>query len=382
MATVTIESNNLDLHLYASPMGRHIFREGDGSGDLWIIYCRGGNVYVRKSTDNGSTWESTIVGYTATGASDYAVESAMVYDSGNSRVYAIYHTRPEEKLYARSFNVTTETWNADQTELTGIITPIWNIVIDRDNSGRLWVGYVKYLLFSSSSPTCTYYIRRSTNVNDITAWGVDVNLGNSGGFDGFGQLRVNCRGVTDDKVLVTYFKYTAAFTYKLYSRLNDGLGDGAGNWAVEQDTVATVYGTELNSGIDDSHFCYFRINPFFWTVRLVDGTVYLLSTVTNTIYCQLFDWGIDTWTGKANGVVGSSSGYLCGSYGGAITIRAFVGVNVYIRYIDYTIGTNVWGSVSNLVVSEKGYCLTCTDGFTTLNDNRVLFQTIDNYALP
>lgn len=380
--SVTIESNNLDIHNFSSPHGRHIFRENDGSGDLWIIYTRQGNVYLRKSVDNGSTWESPIIGYSATGSSDYAVESTFVYYSGGSTIFAVYHTRPDERLYSRSFDITTETWNADQTELVAPNTPIWNVVVERDNSGRLWVGYVKYKFYSTATETCTYYIRRSTNINDITAWGADVNLGNSGAFDGYAQLRINTHGITDDKVLATYFKYIAGTTYTVYSRLNDGLGDGAGNWAAEVQITTTVYGTTLNDGTSETHFSNFRRNPYFWTVKLADGTIYILTAVPSNIYIKLFDWGTGNWTAKTTGTAASSLGYLCGCYGSTTTVRSFVGISGSIQYIDYSIAGNSWGSLT-LIESGNGYCMTCTDGFTVLNENRLLYQTIvTNYALP
>lgn len=375
---ITIESLKLNHQMYCSPMGRHAIY--DSSNNLWIAYCLDGSFYLRKSIDGGSTWESGIVGYTYININiDCPQECAINYDSGNNRIYAIYHTCPEEKVYARSFNVATESWNGDQTELTGLNIPLWNIVLDRDYNGKLWFGYVKYLKYVTTFPTCTYYVRRSNNNDDITSWGADITLANSSGsYDGFGQLSIHCqRNGATDKVIAIFGQWTASADYRFKSRLNDGLGNGAGNWGSEVSITVFDYSPYLSNPLDYSHYYNFRSNPFHSGVRESGTNFFVVIAYSSSLLCYQLDWGAGTWTGKDTCALGATSTYQCACCVGysTSTIRAFVSFSASLRYTEYDIATNLWRDTATTLEGENPIALNCTEGMSVLNDNRVFYQT-------
>jgi hypothetical protein len=223
---------------------------------------------------------------------------------------------------------TTITWS-DQTLVQTTLSQTHHIAVDDDN--YLWVGGIR--------ATDTIYARRSTNVNDITAWQAEKTLTDTGvaSPDEFAII-----GLSSDKAIAVWYNGTDQVLK--WATVSDSGGFGSVN------TLATA-------------------NNQDWGWIRYGGYIYLVHTGVNgdggNWHMKVFNENTGLWeTAPDPGVGGQTStrdGIALTRHGNDIyavgTFEGAYATDRILKYIKYTVGPGAsgsWGSLTTMTQANRG----------------------------
>ncbi len=236
-----VASRTIDTSTDSTPVSynnqRKIFFDGSY---YWAFYFNGVNSVYTYSVD-GLTWENTVNDAFSTAPIVHA--SVWFHNAGGTKIVYVVgadKTATNSQVVVRrgTINGTAIMWGTQSTAVvSGSNTQNKIAFITRDTNGNLWIA-------SSNQPTPSTYnvgVIKSTNVDDVSAWGAFANLLNT--------------SVSNAFVYPTIVPLSGGNMYALwYADGNIAGKKYTGTWSSQEsiDTTTPSVATKIPSAVSDS----------------------------------------------------------------------------------------------------------------------------------